>query len=213
MDSELVRSVNIIQWNCQSICPKLSELELFLCQEKVHIAILSETWLNPNISLRISGYNTIRKDRNDGYGGVAILVHSSIKYLDSLICSSNPGIELLHLKLLNCFQIENIIAVYCPSSVQTIDSDWDFIFSFFSNRTLIAGDFNAHHSNWSYKTDTRGRQIFDVMLDKNYVSLNDGSPTRIKLVNGNLQKSSPDLTLATSDMALIFTWKVSNESL
>lgn len=47
MDSDYVRSVNFIQWNCQSICPKLSELELFLSQEKVHIAILSETWLNP----------------------------------------------------------------------------------------------------------------------------------------------------------------------
>ncbi|CAH0729195.1 unnamed protein product, partial [Brenthis ino] len=165
------------------------------------------------IRVRISGYNIVRKDRDDGYGGVAIIVHASIKYQLSKIYSTNPGIQLIHLKLLNCFQIENIIAIYCPSSVQTTTSDWDYIFGIYNNKTLIAGDFNAHHSNWSYKTDNRGSQLFDVLLDKNYITLNDGSPTRIKLVNGSLQKSSPDITLVTSDIALKFTWAMSNESL
>ncbi|CAH0725693.1 unnamed protein product, partial [Brenthis ino] len=181
--------------------------------EKIHIAVLSETWLNSNVNFRISGYNIVREDRDDGYGGVAIIVHASIKYQLSKINCTNPGIQLIHLKLLNCFQIENIIAIYCPPSVQTTTSDWDYIFGIYNNKTLIAGDFNAHHSNWSYKTDNRGSQLFDVLLDKNYITLNDGSPTRIKLVNGSLQKSSPDITLVTSDIALKFTWAMSNESL
>lgn len=40
------RFINIIQWNSQSIKPKLTEFECLLYQYKVHIAILSETWLN-----------------------------------------------------------------------------------------------------------------------------------------------------------------------
>ncbi|CAH0715888.1 unnamed protein product, partial [Brenthis ino] len=63
------------------------------------------------------------------------------------------------------------------------------------------------------KTDVRGTQLFDTIVDKDYVNLNDGSTTRLKLVNGNVQKSSPDVTFVTNDIALDFIWKVLNESL
>ncbi|CAK1553445.1 unnamed protein product [Leptosia nina] len=77
----------------------------------------------------------------------------------------------------------------------------------------LKGDLNGHHTNWSTKVDVRGRYIFDSMIDKNFISLNDGSCTRIKLVNGLVQKSSPDVTLISADIALKFNWSVLNESL
>ncbi|CAH0720376.1 unnamed protein product, partial [Brenthis ino] len=209
----MATQVNIIQWNCQSIHPKIVEFEQFLSQEKIHIAILSETWLDPNKSIRISGYHIVRQDRGDGYGGVAIVIHNSIMFQARQIQCANPGIQLVEIKLLNCSNLEFIISVYCPSSVHTVANDWDSVFSLHNNKTIIAGDFNGHHSNWSYKTDVRGTQLFDTIVDKDYVNLNDGSTTRLKLVNGNVQKSSPDVTFVTNDIALDFIWKVLNESL
>ncbi|KAF9788968.1 hypothetical protein SFRURICE_006769 [Spodoptera frugiperda] len=129
---------------------------------------------------------------------------SDSKMLITASCR-NPGIELLHIKILNCQHIENIISIYCPSTVHTTQCDWDTIFSI--------GDFNAHHSNWSRRTDRRGSEIFDSMLDYNFIHLNDGSFTRIRMVDGVLQQSSPDISFVSIDLSLLFTWKPTNESL
>lgn len=206
--------VRIAQWNAQSLRPKLCEFELLLNREKIHIAIISESWLEPNSRLHISDYNIYRCDRNDSYGGVAIIVHKSVKSMvGNTQFNISQGIEILHVQILNCQYLKNIVAMYCPSTVRTNQSDWDQIFSQFQTNSIILGDFNGHHCAWSYKTDTRGVQIFDSSLDNGYISLNDGSATRVKLVNGNLQSSSPDVTFCSSDLATNLSWSVTSECL
>jgi exonuclease III len=76
--------INIIQWNAQSIRPKRLEIESLLHQEKIHLALISETWLDPNINFHISGYNIFRTDRADGFGGVAILTHKSVELRNAM---------------------------------------------------------------------------------------------------------------------------------
>lgn len=78
------------------------------------------------------------------------------------------------------------------------------IFSRESKIALVAGDCTGHHTNWSYTTDQRGTQILDSSLEHSFVTLNNGEATRVKLVNGNIQRSSPDITLASSDIAIKF---------
>lgn len=67
--------------------------------------------------------------------------------------------------------------------------------------------------NWSYKNDVRGVQIFDSSLEYGFISLNDGRPTRVTLSNNTLQKSSPDITFSSSDIAVHLRWEVTNENL
>lgn len=209
----MARVLNIVQWNSQSLKPKLIDFDTLLSKEKVHIAIISETWLDSESALHISGYNIHRKDRLDSYGGVAIIVHKSVQSQVCSISGINTGIEAIHVRLLNCKHLDNIISIYCPSSVRTSQSDWENIFKISSKRTLIAGDFNGHHTNWSYKNDQRGIQLFDSALENGFISLNNGDPTRMKLVNNVLQKSSPDITFSSSDIAIDFKWKTINENL
>lgn len=205
---------NILQWNAQSLRPKIVEFQALLSQENIHIALVSETWLEPDSILNVSRYNIFRNDRSDSFGGVAIIIHKSIKVQLEILNHNNSGIEIKCVKLLNCKEIKNIIMVYCPSSVHTIQSDWDLIFAKFNNRCIIAGDFNAHHYNWSCKSDTRGTMIFDAALDAGYISLNKvGENTRIKLVNGYLQKTSPDITFVSTDLACKLEWYVLSENL
>ncbi|VVC97483.1 unnamed protein product [Leptidea sinapis] len=63
------------------------------------------------------------------------------------------------------------------------------------------GDFNAHHSCWSNRSDTRGTQIYDVGLDTGFMTLNNGEYTRIRL------KSSPDIIFVSSNIAVKLDWK------
>jgi ribonuclease HI len=213
MDKKTQIRLNIIQWNAQSLCPKLVALESLLTHEKIHIAALSETWLEPGSYCKMSGYNMYRSDRADGYGGVAILTHSSVKAQLYRLHGCNPQIELVCIQIFNCQDIEYVVSIYCPPNIQTDQNDWDTLFSKFSNKTLLLGDYNGHHGNWSTKTNRRGSNIFDALLDSQFIILNNGMPTRVRMVNNTCQQSSPDISLATSDIALKFEWKVTNESL
>lgn len=198
--------LNIIQWNAQSLRPKLIALEQFLSQEKIHIAALNETWLVPDSPIKVNGYNIYRKDRDGGWGGVAILVHKSIKSVQLNLDSINSGIEVLGIRIYNCDQIQNLISLYCaPLPLRTSQRDWDYLFSSLNSKTLILGDFNGHHTNWSYKTDQRDNNSF--------ITLNNGQHTRIKLVNNILQRSSPDISLVSSDIALRLNWTTLSETL
>ncbi|KAF9422704.1 hypothetical protein HW555_001698 [Spodoptera exigua] len=129
------------------------------------------------------------------------------------ISLNNPGIEAVYAKIYNCDGLENIIAIYCPPNVRTQQDDWDSLFAVASKKTLIAGDFNGHHSNWSCKTDLRGNQLLDSSLEHGFTYLNTGDYTRIKLVSGAVQRSSPDITFTSTDLAIKFKWQVFNENL
>lgn len=206
-------SLHIVQWNARSLMPKRNEFELLIAQEKAHIALVTETWLEPDTHFNVSGYNTLRRDRPDGYGGLAILIHKSIKVQQCSTYINNPGIEIMSVNLVNCNEIKNIVLVYCPSSVRTCLSDWEQIFSLFSSKCIIAGDFNGHHATWSSKTDARGIQLYDTALDSGFISLNDGSMTRVALVDGVAQNTSPDVTFVSTDLSVLLGWRIINENL
>lgn len=70
---------NIIQWNVRSLPARLPTLQHLLFEYKCSVALLSETWLLPTRSLTIPQFKTYRFDRPDGYGGVAIVIHNSLK--------------------------------------------------------------------------------------------------------------------------------------
>lgn len=71
MDSNNIKDfcINILQWNSQSLRPKLTEFESLLVRDKIHIAIVCETWLEEGSHLNISQYSIYRRDRHDRYGG------------------------------------------------------------------------------------------------------------------------------------------------
>lgn len=111
--------INILQWNAQSLKPKLIAFRELLIKENIHVAILSETWLDSEDKVNISGYNVYRRDRFDSYGGIAIVVHKSIRSELKTIHSQNSGIEVMHVCLHNCQYVKNVVSIYCPSSVRT----------------------------------------------------------------------------------------------
>lgn len=71
----------ILQANCQSYYAKLESIWELIDSTDPDIFLGSETWLKKhhvNGELTPPGYNTFRKDRHDGYGGVIILAKNNI---------------------------------------------------------------------------------------------------------------------------------------
>ena len=71
--------------NARSLLNKIDKLSCELNNYKVHIAIISETWLNepiPDQLLEIEGYQILRKDRiNQRGGGVCIYLKHNLKLI------------------------------------------------------------------------------------------------------------------------------------
>ena len=74
--------------------------------------------------------------------------------------------------------------------------------------SLIVGDINAHHSRWNTNTneDESGEQLADEIDASDYTILNEIEAIRLP-TNG--RSISPDIRLASNDIALLSVWSVS----
>ena len=74
--------------------------------------------------------------------------------------------------------------------------------------SLIVGDINAHHSRWDTNTneDERGEQLADEIDAAGYTILRENEATRLP-TNG--RSTSPDVSLASNDIAPPQDWSVS----
>ena len=74
--------------------------------------------------------------------------------------------------------------------------------------SLIVGDINAHHSRWDTNTneDERGEQLADEIDAADYTILNENESTWLPT---NSRSTSPDISLASNDIALLAHWSVS----
>ena len=74
--------------------------------------------------------------------------------------------------------------------------------------SLIVVDINVHHSKWDTNTNEEeiGENLADDIDTADYSILNENEVTRIP-TNGRL--TSPDISLASNDIALLSDWSVS----
>jgi exonuclease III len=70
--------IKIVQWNCRSLRSKFPELQQR--SQNIDIIILSETWLDEAENVYLTGFDVVRKDRNERAGGVAIFINNKLKY-------------------------------------------------------------------------------------------------------------------------------------
>jgi exonuclease III len=97
--------VNLLQWNVRSLPARLPSIQNFISSYKCSIILISETWLLPSRNCFIPHFNLFRQDRTDGYGGVAIAVHTSLNvslieinpFLKQLLLENN--IDLIGIKV------------------------------------------------------------------------------------------------------------------
>jgi len=146
--------LNIIQWNVRSLPARLPSLQHLLNDHKRSISLLSETWLLPSRSFSIQQFKTYRSDRPDGYGGVAIVIHKSLKSkiipIDPVIRSrfNNLKVDIIGVEIIlsESYPLLKVWSCYLPSSSNIPINILQDLCTFVSHNTLLCGNFNAFHS-------------------------------------------------------------------
>ena len=163
------RPLNILSVNLQSLPANIEVFWEAVDACAPDIIIANETWLKPTIHISEvmpPGFNTLRKDRADGYGGVLLAV--SREFTDSQITTDTDK-EIIATKIsTGCKTSLVIVSVYRPPN-----TDIDYALDLCSkikhivntNRSAtiwISGDLNLPDIDW--KTESiEGHQDSNVI--------------------------------------------------
>lgn len=198
-------NLSFIQWNIRSLNSNKINLVLLVQENQPDLIFLSETWLKPTQTMNIPGYFNIRKDRVDGYGGIAIAVR--YKLLPDVVNINESflprGVQIIVLKINGV----TFVLIYCLPHIIISTNMWSQIVSQLHKPFVILGDLNANNTLWgSNITNANGKRVQEMLDQSDLVYLNDGTPTRITSPTQN--SSAVDLTICTPDVAGGSTWKV-----
>lgn len=206
MDPLTNMKINILNWNADSIQPKIHQLYTFLIENSIDVACLQETMLNPNFTAPSHpDYKIYRLDREVAQnvrqsGGVAILVHRKIRH--QLLPTLNLNlIEAIGVKVIlnNGSQIE-VWSAYLPGGAtrQLIQQHYKNDLRTFTNRRcsyFINGDFNSKHSLWNcIRANLAGKILHEEFSSRSFIILHPSTPTHFP-ANNNCMPSTIDLTL------------------
>ncbi|GFW17444.1 hypothetical protein TNCV_3240741 [Trichonephila clavipes] len=133
---------------------KIEELTEILNVNKVHIACLQETKLNPNLKLKIKGLTTLRKDRKDrAGGGLVFLVKSAdIKFREIILPPTTDynenSTEVQAMTVLLPQQEVTIINAYHPDNSDINLDLLNTLLDTKSDTKILLGDLNAKSPSW-----------------------------------------------------------------
>lgn len=171
------------------------------------VITLSETWLTSEHSFRVPGYTCVREDREDGYGGVAILIKNSIPFTSFSLPSHRDDISVVAVIVNNIC----IVSLYFSEPRNIILTEVDNIISILPKPFLLTGDLNCQNQVWgSSKTTHYGSKLLDIIHSHNLCFLNNCQPTRITKPDEGL--SAPDISICTPDLALTLSWSPLSQS-
>ena len=190
---------------------------------------VQESNLNSSSSFQIPGFSALRFDRTHSRsgilspdathasGGVIIFVRQGLSFSELYTISFSslgPYSDYVGINIsLNNSSSLSFLNVYAPpvrsfSSDGRTDSFSLFIFS--SSRNLfILGHFNCHHPLWDSRgtSDPLVEEVFDWVTSSDLLPFNDPDiPTLLHCSSGS--RSSPDISIAPSSLALSCSWEV-----
>lgn len=196
----------ILQWNARSLTANGQDFKKFIVSRKKmpDIVCVQETWLKPHLNFTLPGYQSVRRDREQGHGGgVATFIRDGIGFRIILISREFESIVVEVWG--KCGKIK-VVNFYNPCKKLSMDI-LQKVAGPGQNRALWCGDFNSHSTLWgSSVTDYNGLAVEEYLEEEGLVCLNDGRATRFDLHNHS--NSVIDLTLVSSDLAGKSYWNV-----
>ena len=195
------------------------ELKDFLAENDIHLALIQESKLRSNSKTpTFPGYSSLRRDRSDGGGGgLLTLISKSISFTNTtdqtiaaLPQDSTLEIQSVKARINNFdYSLYNIYVPPASSCSRGYRPDISNLTS--PQKTIIAGDFNAHDPTWlhSQSEDPRGTRLLS-QLENMTVMNNPNLPTRRPFSN-RTQPTSPDITFCSPDLSLRSEWTTTSE--
>ncbi|GBN62979.1 hypothetical protein AVEN_125268-1 [Araneus ventricosus] len=138
---------------------------------------LQETFLSSNNSLKLRGYNSVRKDAatgNNHSGGVCILTSNLYPSTPLTLHTSLQAVAVqVHARTL-----VTVCSVYLPPHDVISQQDLDTLVDQLPTPFILLGDFNGHSTLWgSDDTNSRGRQIERFISNNCLCLLNNDEKT------------------------------------
>lgn len=199
----LINVIRIAQWNSRSFKARIPEI--IYHSSNFDIFIISKAWLNMTDNIYIIGFDVVRQDRvGRSGGGVLILVRSSLRYqVLKVVNNCQDRLEVYAIDLFTTLRHLSIMSIYKPPSELILNArDWFDFLDQFKGKILIGGDFNLQ--------ENFRMPLLESMVDLDlHVLLNSEEPIHFDLVH--CKESSLDLTIISSDIALLTRWRVSKD--
>lgn len=197
--------LNVCHVNIRSLFGKLDCIRSALRGSGVHILMISESWLNSDITdamIRIPGYKVFRNDRASRGGGVMIYVKCglSLKILDKS-CDSD-GIEFIMAGLKSKNSEVLLCCAYFPNPSAGRLKPFEVALRRFSSRygdVIIGGDFNIDVLGPSSGVLHAFRMMLETL---SLFILNDIYPTRFGVSRNGLTSSLLDFWIVPVACAL-----------
>ena len=185
-----ITSLRLTHWNANGLRKNLNEVKQFLIEENIDIMLLNETKLKSLTKFKVTGYQCVRKERDNDKagGGVMIRVKDNIQYSEVFLSLSS--IEAVAIKLSDNLII---VSVYNPPKSKLLVNDLN-ILNKLGKKILIYGDLNAKNTYWNCKNNNaNGNIILDFTINKMFQIIAPDGPT-LYPYNSN--------TLSTVDIGL-----------
>lgn len=158
--------LRVVNWNGRSVHSKQLEFFNFAQRRNIDVAVITETWLRPNISFLHPNFSCIRLDRpaNDEVGrggGVLIAVRKGLSFKQ--INVSTKMIESTGIIVSSGASQIHIVAAYFPGGRRC--ADWSQFrrdirtLSTQDSPFFIIGDFNARHRYWNCAKNNKAGNI------------------------------------------------------
>lgn len=196
----VLRAVN---WNGRSIHSKQMEFFDFAERHNIDVAIVTETWLRPNVSFLHPNFCCIRLDRptSDDVGrggGVLIAVRKGLKFKQVNVATK--VIEATGISITAGANQIHFIAAYFPGARRCDWSQFRRDIRTMVNRSdpfFVVGDFNARHRFWNCAKSNKAGTILHQEAARSGFCINfPDSPTFLPSGRGN--PSTLDLVLSNN---------------
>lgn len=172
--------LKIVLWNANGLSRRKAELEHFLNDESIDIALIAETHFTNRFCLkRLENYKIFSCNHPSGRarGGAAIIIKNSIQcYEHAQYQTEEIQAPVVTVQLHGV--ATNIAAVYCPPNRHIESNSFLDFFRVLGSRWIIGGDYNAKHAQWGSRTiSPRGRELLKACQSSNCSFLSSGEPT------------------------------------
>ncbi|KAJ8724200.1 hypothetical protein PYW07_008180 [Mythimna separata] len=174
-------SLRVLHWNARGLKSKVAPLRLLLKDQKIDVALISETHLGPADKIRFPGYYLYRKDEKSAVGypyrGLAVLVRRRVVH-QPLPSTSPSTLYALGIQVHVAGEDLNIFAAYIPPAAKYDLAELRAILQQSPGPSLLAGDLNCKHPAWnSHAANPGGNRLFADAQAHGYYVTGPETPT------------------------------------
>lgn len=193
--------LNAALWNCNGTSGKIQEIQDLVRETETHILLLNETRAPEGYIFHLQGYNVVEKRGRNEHGGVAIAARDDVPHQDLSNHLALSKLQAVALRL----ACNTVIVAYFNSPSQRLRAAQLRGLFRMSRKVLLAGDYNATHTNWGCRRNNANGNVLNGFLANNAILLHHPSVADLVLTSNVTNIGDITVQSTSSDhVALLF---------